>query len=461
MKRRPSASLSLRGDFAWLLAIFLLALALRVTWLHFVDPSPTDGRVDDAAVYHRTAVAISNGEGFQWEDGFSGPPGGPFEMAPTAYWSVGYPAMLAGVYLLTDTNVLGAKLFNAVLGAATCLLVYVVGRQVFDRRAGLVGAGILALFPSQVFLPTLLMTETPWTFLTMLLLALTLVLTLRGNRVDAETAKSRLRVFGYAGRASWLPVALLGLAFGAASLVRGEMLAFPLVLVAVWAIAYRSGRRAAGYGVVAVAAMLLALLPWTLRNWKALGYPVLVSTGSADNLVTGHWPGADGLGSFVPGIEANNAHKELPAPEREVAVYKEEVRRALSFMVHNPSKELELIPKKLRHFYQRDSRPLDLIRLHPYALSEQNKDLFSNVANVYYYCAAGLALLGLPLWLSLRNPKKLLIVAFVIYYSFLFGFVFIGEERLHAAVIPVLSLLAAVPLAWARERAPRLLGRGT
>ncbi len=441
MKRRPFASLSLRGDFAWLLAIFLLALALRVTWLHFVDPLPTDGRVDDAAVYNRMALFIKSGDGFQWEDGFSGPPGGPFEMAPTAYWSVGYPAMLAGVYLLTDTNVLSAKLLNAFLGAATCVLVYVVGRQVFDRRVGLVGAGILALFPSQVFLPTLLMTETPWTFLTMLLLALTLILTLRG-------------------KTSWLPVALLGLAFGGASLVRGEMLAFPLVLVAVWAIAYRSGRRAAGYGVVAVAAMLLALLPWTLRNWKELGYPVLVSTGSADNLVAGHWPGADGLGSFVPGIEANNAYKELPAPEREVAVYKEEVRRALSFMVHNRSKELELIPKKLRHFYQRDSRPLDLIRLHPYALSERNKDLFSNVANVYYYCAAGLALLGLPLWLSLRNPKKLLIVAFVIYYSFLFGFVFIGEERLHAAVIPVLSLLAAVPLAWASKRAPRLLGRG-
>ncbi len=284
------------------------------------------------------------------------------------------------------------------------------------------------------------MTETPWTFLTMLLLALTLVLTLRKNP-------------------SWRAVALLGLAFGAASLVRGEMLAFPLVLVAIWAIAYRSGRRALGYGAVAVATMLLALMPWTLRNWKELGYPVLVSTGSADNLLAGHWPGADGLGSFVPGIEVNNEHKDLPAPEREIAVYKSEVRRALSFMVHNPRTELELIPKKLRHFYQRDSRPLDLIGLHPYALSEQNKDLFTDIANVYYYCAAGLALFGLPLWFSLRNPRKLLIVAFVLYYSFLFGFVFIGEERLHAAVIPVLSLLAAVPLAWASERMPLPFGR--
>jgi 4-amino-4-deoxy-L-arabinose transferase-like glycosyltransferase len=431
---------SFRRDVVLLAVICMLALALRVTWIAFVNPSPTDGRVDDAAVYHRLALSIKNGDGFQWEDGFSGPPGGPFQMEPTAYWSVGYPATLAGVYLLTDSSVPAAKVLNAVLGTAACLLVYFVGREVFDRRVGLVAAGILALFPSQVFLPTLLMTETPWTFLTMLLLALTLALTLRK-------------------RPGWLPVALLGLMFGLASLVRGEMLAFPLVLVAVWAVAYRSGLLALRLGGIAVAGMLVALLPWTVRNWTALGYPVLVSTGSADNLLAGHWSGADGLGSFVPGIEVNSVYRDLPAPEREIAVYKEEVRRAISFVVHHPADELRLIPKKLKRFYQRDSRPLDLIQVHPDALSAHNKDIFSGIANAYYYGAAALALLGLPLWFSLREPRKLLIVAFLLYYSFLFGFVFIGEERLHAAVIPILSLLAAVTVVWAWERVPRLFDR--
>jgi 4-amino-4-deoxy-L-arabinose transferase-like glycosyltransferase len=431
---------AIKRDAVWLAAIFLLALVLRVTWAHFVDPSPADGRVDDAAVYHRMALSIKNGDGFQWEDGFSGPPGGPFNMAPTAYWSVGYPAALAGVYAVTDSSVPAAKLFNALLGAATCMVIYFVGREVFDRRVGLTAAGILALFPSQVFLPTLLMTETPWTFLSALLLALTLILTLRK-------------------KPSWLPVAMLGLAFGVASLVRGEMLAFPLVLVAVWAIAYRSGWPAVRYGAVVVIAMLVALSPWTVRNWRELGYPVLVSTGSADNLLAGHWSGADGLGSFVPGIQVNDKYRDMAAPEREVAVYKEEVRRALSFIAHNPAKEIELVPKKLRHFYLRDSRPLDLIALHPSALNAQQEDFFSNVANLYYYGAVALALLGIPLWFSLREPKRLLVVAFVLYYSFLFGFVFIGEERLHAAMIPILSLLAAVSLVWAWERVPRMFER--
>jgi hypothetical protein len=155
------------------------------------------------------------------EDGFSGLPG-EAQVAPTAYRSVGYPAMLAGV--ISDRHQRPRRGLLAPLGAATCVL--------FTRRPGSVRLacrpcrrGILAFFPSQVFLPTLLMTEIPWTFLTMLLLALTLVLTLRGST-------------------SWLPVAVLGLAFGAASLVRGEMLAFPLILVAVWAIANRSGRTA-------------------------------------------------------------------------------------------------------------------------------------------------------------------------------------------------------------------------
>ena len=40
-----------------------------------------------------------------------------------------------------------------------------------------------------------------------------------------------------------------------------------------------------------------------------------------------------GSGRFVPGIQVNDEHKDVAAPEREVVVYKEEVRQALSFIV--------------------------------------------------------------------------------------------------------------------------------
>ena len=210
-----------------------MALALRVTWLHFVDPSPTDGRLDDAAVYHRLAMSIKNGDGFQWEDGFSGPPGGPFKVVPTAYWSVGYPAMLAGVYLVTDASVPGGEAAQRVSGRGDMPARVRRRREVFDRRVGLVGAGDAGALP-EPGLPANAADDGD-------------AVDLPDNavagadaRADAPNADDR-RESKVAVGVKALPVAVLGLVFGAASLVRGEMLAFPLVLVAVWAIAIRFG----------------------------------------------------------------------------------------------------------------------------------------------------------------------------------------------------------------------------
>jgi hypothetical protein len=43
----------------------------------------------------------------------------------------------------------------------------------------------------------------------------------------------------------------------------------------------------------------------------------------------------------------------------------------------------------------------------------------------------------------------------VAYYSFLFGFVFIGEQRFHSALIPLLCVFAAVSLVALAERVRR------
>ncbi|MGD0765815.1 MAG: glycosyltransferase family 39 protein [Dehalococcoidia bacterium] len=429
---RHARSFLLRRDVLPLLVILLLALALRLTWIHFVNPAPNDGRLDDSAVYHQTAVDIIHGRGFQWVDRYSGPPGGPLASAPTAFWGVGYPLILAGIYSLFGVSIFAAKTLNVLLSVATCLLAYLVGRQVFDRRVGLAAAAVLAFFPSQVYFSTVLMTEVTWTFFAMLFLYLVLRFTIRSI--------------------SWQAAALLGLLLGAASLIRGEMLLFPLVLIAVWALAHHSLGKALRYGAITFAAVAVALLPWTIRNWVVLGYPVAVSTGSADNLLAGHWSGANGIGSFVPGLALNEKYSYLLNPEREVKIYREEIHQAVSFAVHNPGKELQLIPEKLRYFYREDSRPLLLVQVYRPALDQTAEDRLSNVANVYYYLAIAAAALGAPLWFSLRDPKKLLILALILYYSVLFGFVFIGEERFHSALIPALSILAAASLISIGER---------
>jgi len=428
-------------EIVLLLGVFLLALSLRLAWIANVDPSPTDGRFDDSTWYHYSAVSIMEGRGYTlW---FRGPPmcsedspvGCDEHPPPTAFWNVGYPLILAALYKVVGPSVLAAKLLNAVLGASTCLLAYVVGTRVFNRRVGLVGASLLALFPGQIFYSTLVMTETISAFLLMLFLALVLILTLES--------------------VSWRSIVLIGFLLGAASLVRGEMVLLFLPLIIVWAVAHRSVGKALRYGLVALAAVVVALLPWTLRNWIQLGYPVALSTGSADNLLAGHWSGADGLGTFAPGTEVNLKYADVPYPEHEVRVYKEEARRAVSYALRHPAREMELIPKKLFdfYFYHGDSRSLDLVQVFKPTLGKTAESRLRSAANCYYYAVMAAAAFATPRWFSRRDPRKLLLVSAVLYYSFMFGFVFIGEPRFHNALVPVIALFAAASFVWVVQTA--------
>ena len=120
----------------------------RLAWIAYAHPNPNDGRFDDTLFYDHAAQSLAAGKGFLG-----------FFDAQTAGWPPGYPLLLAGIYKAFGHGFLLPRLLNVFAGVATCLLVYLVGARVFDRRAGIVGAFLLAVFPSQIYRTTLLMTE--------------------------------------------------------------------------------------------------------------------------------------------------------------------------------------------------------------------------------------------------------------------------------------------------------------
>lgn len=404
-----------------LAGVFALAFLVRLAFVLLVDPDPQAGIPDDSLFYDSTASWLAEGRGYIHLHG-----------EPTAHWPPGYSMILAVVYKLLGHRVFFGKLLNVLAGAATSIAVYFLGAKVFDRRVGLLGAVLFAIFPSQVFGATLLMTEVIWGLAVTLFLLLVIRLTIEKPTI---------------GR-----VAMTGLVIGIVSLIRGETVLFALALVPVWAVAQRSWPAGMRFGAVALAATGVALLPWTVRNWVQLDYPIVVSAGSAENLIAGHWDGADGLGSFVPVMAVQKEYEDVRPPEREVKVYREQTRRAIEYAINHPGHELRLIPKKLFHFYRDDSRPLLWIQVKGNLLSPTAATRLRDLANTYYLAVVAAAVAGAPLWLSRRDPKRLLLVMLVAYYSFLFGFVFIGEPRFHSALIPALCIFAAVFFVRAGER---------
>ena len=126
------------------LAIFVVGLGVRLIYLHDATDNPTfKTPLVDAAFYDETARSLVAGR----------PMSGDFFWQP-----VFYPSFLAVSYFLSGSSIVFVKVIQALIGAFTCVLVYLLGGQLFDRNGngllgwtGLVAAVITVLYGPLIF----------------------------------------------------------------------------------------------------------------------------------------------------------------------------------------------------------------------------------------------------------------------------------------------------------------------
>jgi 4-amino-4-deoxy-L-arabinose transferase-like glycosyltransferase len=285
---------------------------------------------------------------------------------------------------------------------------------------------LLALFPNQVFFTSQTMTETLFT--TLFVLSLVLVV-----RLLLASKPPRL----------W-HLALVGVALGCASLVRGEAVLLFAVVAPALALRWRSWRTALDYSAVLVLGMALVIGPWTARNLVRMRAPILISSSATEALWVGHHEGADGkIADFsVVGQEYVNLYN----PAKEVKTSNEALSEALTFIREHPFQDLQLIPKKLSVLYKADGSGIRWLQLTAPTIDPGEANKLSTLGNDYYRVVLALAILGLPAWFSLRDPGKALLLGVVVYWTLLFGVVFFGDERFHFPLEPIAALWAGASL---------------
>jgi hypothetical protein len=228
---------------------------------------------------------------------------------------------------------------------------------------------------------------------------------------------------------SWRDAISLGLCMGVLLLCRAEA----IVLLGAYAfiLPLRCGR-ASIFKALAVSLIALACLaPWTLRNYRALGHPVLVSTAGGFNLWVGHNPHASGnseysLDNLNP---SQRASWEGEARGRDIEVNDDHLFTsfAMDFVRSHPKGELRLAVRKLFFFvifdptHKKSSRAL-------------------------YYSASLLltSLTGYGMWL--RRSELLtsyLPVTFSIFFAVLLAVAVFALPRYRIAIDPFLTLFAA------------------
>jgi hypothetical protein len=218
----------------WLLGllsviVFGLALRLYAAWdWNLYHPDSPKRLVGDEPGYDNLAREMLDGLGFTW-------PG----RVPL------YPLWLSGIYLFIGESYSTVTYVQAVLGALTILLTYLLGRRSSGRVAGLVAAFFAAISYVLIHQSLHLLSEVLYTPL-ILVIGITLW--------DAMAQPTNGR-FGWAG--FWV---------GISNLVRPTLVLFPFAMIVVL-LAALGRQRFLRYWAVFVLVAALVIAPWIVRNY--------------------------------------------------------------------------------------------------------------------------------------------------------------------------------------------------
>jgi 4-amino-4-deoxy-L-arabinose transferase-like glycosyltransferase len=256
LERKTSVSRRIR-DFVrsqpagvWVAGVTLLAFVIRfiVVCCAFRNvANPVNTHAEFGFEMGWTARSIALGHGFS----------GPFQAitGPTAIVPPLYPYILAGIFklfgLYTPLSAFMALLINSVFSSLTCIPVYAAAREASGERLARWAAVGWAIYPFAVYFSAARI----WDYaLTSLVFACCFWLAMKLHRS--------------VGVGSWV---LFGVLFGVGALSNPSIVSILpfLLLVAVW-----RGRQIGVPGfkraMIAFASFVLTMLPWTLRNERAL-----------------------------------------------------------------------------------------------------------------------------------------------------------------------------------------------
>ena len=393
------------------------ALVVRLCWVLAVDARP----IDDFRWYFERAVDLSAGRGLTVNG------------VPTAYWPVGYPLLLAGLFLLTGPSLLAAKLLNVVLGVGIVWLSYRIARRIFESEmAGRAALLLLALHPNQIAYTSLTASETPFLFL-MLLGCLILL-----------RRKRRLR-----------DAVLAGIVFGLGCLTKPTMLFVPAVFFGLSLLRRFRGATVAR-GLVVYGTLLLVVAPWSIRNYRVFGRPVFIVTSGGINLLIGNNPDADGGYGDADPASAALVDAQQDESAREVVA----ASIARRYMVEHPWRTLALVPFRVWHLYAKDVEGFYWNELAVGAVEGPvaGRPMFLlKIAAQLYYLAI-LAMFAAGVWTihaarAVRLPPlfpTVIGLGLIGYFTLVMMLLF-GSSRLHFPIIPCLTWYAG---AWLAFRMP-------
>jgi tetratricopeptide (TPR) repeat protein len=252
----------------WFLAIFTVALTLRLIYLFQIDTIPLfEHLAGDARTYYEWGQRIAAGD---WLGA------GVFYQAPL------YPYFLGTLQYFFGETLWMVRLIQITLGALSCSLIFLIGQRLFSHQAGIISGFILAGYGPALFFDGLIEKSILDLFL---LSAILFLIFCRAE--EANPAK-------------WLGV---GAVLGLLALSRENALILVLVVPCWIALSSASVPTARLRRIsLLFAGLILVLLPVGVRNLAVGGEFKLTTSQLGPNFYIGNNPAADGTYNSIRNI---------------------------------------------------------------------------------------------------------------------------------------------------------------
>lgn len=400
----------------WLALVIGTGLALRIAWI-VLFPAPF---TSDGLAYYDLASRLAHGLTYQTP------------RAEWAEWPPGYPFVLLVHFRLLGVGPLAVDVSNLLLFTGSILAVYALARR-FGEATARLGTLLLALWPNLIASAGIATKEMVIVFL----LPVLLLLYLRAGEQPSPGKALAMRlvagmVFGYATLTQ--PATLL---------LAGVFLVYELLLrTPVVRIAARLAPLAAG--------MLIVVLPWSLRNYRVLHTPVLVSTNGGDVFYRANNPLANG-GWIKDGERPLRDYDELTRNRLGYQWGKDWIREHPDqFLLLALKKQVTFLGDDAVGVYETLKRGLG-IGGGPYALAKLG-------SNAYWWGLWALVLAAFFVRASTSWPQRAEVVLFLltILYFWAIDSVFESGARHHLPLVGLLAILGASLAEGLPGRAPAL-----
>jgi tetratricopeptide (TPR) repeat protein len=418
----------------WILAIFCLALALRVIYLLQIKANPHFFLPTMDPLYHDA-----------WAQNIAG---GNWIGSKVFFRAPFYAYFLAIVYKIFGHSYIIPRVIQHLLGSFSCVLIYFLAKNLFNRNVAVVSGIIAATYGMLIYFEGELLLDSFLVLFDLLLLLFLL------------RAKENPKISG------WL---ICGIILGFSAITRPNILAFiPFVWLWIF-LAFRKEKTfktILTYSASFLLGSILVISPITLRNVIAGEDMVLIASQGGINFYIGNNKNADGVSAiFYKEDWQYRDFQQMAERETGQSLKSSEIsnfyyRKGLDFYLKDPSAAFKLLVKKVYLFWSR----LEISNNQNIYFFRQYSSLI-RILPLGFWLIGPLGLTGMILSVRALNrsrknrpgkmadgrKKILLPVLFILCYMATVVAFFV-PARFRLPVIPLLLIFSGFSLVWLFER---------